>query len=180
MNELTEYYILLKHAEGIFLAISFLIRFLLPVFAFLVIFRAARSLFADRAEDEIWGWLEDEEGKKIPLSHFENTVGRSAGADAVLEDPLAAPYHATLIRSGRGVWTVRPWRAKNAVFLNGELVREARPVEDGDEVTFATTPMIFRSISAEEERDQALRRKKPGGVWRSWLTLLLLTEFQLL
>ena len=180
MNELTEYYILLDHADGILLMISFVIRFLLPLLAFLVIFRCAKSLFADLPEGETWGWLEDGEGTRYPLSHFENTVGRAGSADVTIPDPLAAPTHAVLIRSGKGVWRLRPLRAKNAVFLNGEQIRGPVELMPGDEVTFAATDLVFRPLSEEEERDQALNRRKPGGVWRAWLTLLLLTEFQLL
>lgn len=180
MNELAELYTLLDHAEGILLYISFVIRFLLPLLAIILVVRCARSLFSDFPEDEVWGAVETSDGSVFRLTHFENTVGRAKNSDVYLDVPSLSPTHAALIRSDDGTWKLHAIQKKHTIYHNGHPVMDPVELEEGDEIDLGGEKLIFHALSEEDERRQAARRTKPGSVWRPGGLLFVLTEFQLL
>ena len=180
MNEIAELYTLLNHAEGVLLYISFIIRFLLPLLAALLVARCAKSLFSDFPEDEVWGALKGKDGQIYRLTHFENTVGRAKNSDVYLEDPALSPTHAALIRSDDGTWKLHALQKKNVVLHNGRRVTAPALLQEGDVIALGKEELTFHALSEEGERRQAARRTKPGGVWRPAGMLFVLTEFQLL
>ena len=54
-----------------------IMRYLAPILAFILLLRCAKPLLTFRREPEIWAWLCLEDGKKLPITHWENVVGRS-------------------------------------------------------------------------------------------------------
>ena len=60
-------------------------RYLAPVMAFLLLLRCAKPLLTFRREPEIWAWLCLDSGKKLPITHWENVVGRSKKSDIVID-----------------------------------------------------------------------------------------------
>jgi len=60
------------------------VRFLFPVLAVLILFRAVRSLLKIPHTPEIWGQLSLPNGAHILLMHWENIIGRSTAADVRL------------------------------------------------------------------------------------------------
>jgi len=180
MNELYDIYTSLAHAEGILLYISFAIRFLLPILALLLLFRCGKSLLSDHPEDEIWGYLVDTEGNRLPLRHFENTIGSAKSSDVVLEDETIDSLHAFLIRDGHGEWLLHPAKPGREILCNGEPFDEPLPVFAGDRLTFGAVTLVFAPSSEEDEQRQAVSRTKPGGLISPGISMFILTEFQLL
>ena len=76
----------------------FLLRILLPVLAFVVLMRCARPLLTFRREPEVWAFLHLPDGNKLPVTHWENVVGRSKGSDIVVDFPTISRSHAVLTR----------------------------------------------------------------------------------
>lgn len=180
MNELYDIYTSLAHAEGILLYISFIIRFLLPLLSLILLFRCGKSLLSDHPEDEIWGHLVDENGNRLPLRHFENTIGRSSSNDVSLEDESIEALHAFLIRNDRGEWLLHPAKPDRAILCNGEVVNEPTPIYAGDWLTFGSVPLVFAPMTEEEEQRQAISRTKPGSTVSPGISMFILTQFQLL
>ncbi len=60
------------------------IRFVLPVLALLILLTAIRSLIAVRHLPETWAYISLPNGERIPLTHWENIVGRAKTADVVI------------------------------------------------------------------------------------------------
>lgn len=60
------------------------IRFVFPVLAILIVFRAVRSLLRIPHTPETWGQLSLPNGTPILLTHWENIIGRSKNADVYL------------------------------------------------------------------------------------------------
>jgi pSer/pThr/pTyr-binding forkhead associated (FHA) protein len=77
------------------------------------------------------------------------TVGRAADADIVLQDQFASRHHAE-IRFADGAYQVRDLGSKNGVFVNGQRLHPGGSawLEDGAEVTFASTSFRFHDPSA--------------------------------
>ncbi|MBR5868011.1 MAG: FtsW/RodA/SpoVE family cell cycle protein, partial [Clostridia bacterium] len=180
MNELYDIYTSLAHADGVLLYISFAIRFLLPLLALLILFRCGKSLLSDHPEDEIWGYLVDDAGNRLPLRHFENTIGSASSSDVTLDDDSVESVHAFLIRDGHGEWLLHPAKSDRYILCNGEAFDEPLPVFAGDRLTFGEVTLMFAPSTQEEEQRQAVSRTKPGGLIRPGFTMFLLTQFQLL
>lgn len=155
-------------------------RFLLPFLALLIVVRCGRSLFQSKLEPEQWGSLSLSSGERLPLNHWENLVGRGRFADVQLLYPSVSRSHAALIRDSRGSWTLHPLNSKNGVTLNGQTVTAAAELHPRDLIAFGGITTCFLPSTAEEERQQAQKRIRPGRNFYPGVTLFLLTVFQLL
>ena len=60
-------------------------RYLAPVLAVLLLWRCARPLLKFRREPETWAWLVMPDGNQLPLTHWENILGRAKGCDIVVD-----------------------------------------------------------------------------------------------
>ena len=155
------------------------LRISLPILALLIVIRSARSLLGFRREPEVWAWLRLPTGELLPVTHWENLLGRKKSADIVLDFAFVSKNHAVLTRQDDGGWMVTDIGGKGKVEVNGTQVLSGR-VDYGDTVSLAGLDMILEPVSAEEARLQANSRTRAGKGNSPGLTLLLLTVFQLL
>ena len=82
------------------------VRLLFPVLSALILIRAIRSLLRIPHAPEVWAQLSLPNGSGIPLTHWENILGRSKSADVLLNYPSISRQHAALCRGDDGAWTV--------------------------------------------------------------------------
>ena len=54
-----------------------ILRYAMPVFSGLLLWRCAKPLLSFRREPELWAWLCLPDGNKLPITHWENVIGRS-------------------------------------------------------------------------------------------------------
>ena len=155
------------------------LRLSLPILALLIVIRSARSLLGFRREPEVWAWLRLATGELLPVTHWENLLGRKKNADIVLDFATVSKNHAVLTRQDDGAWTVTDIGERGRVEVNGTPVISGR-VEYGDTVSLGGLEMVLEPVSKEEARLQAKSRTKAGKGNSPGLTLLLLTVFQLL
>ncbi len=155
------------------------LRWLAPILALILLFRCIKPLMTFRREPEIWAWLCLENGKKHPLTHWENVVGRSKRSDVVIDFPTVSRNHAVFTRYDDGSWSVTDADSKDGVYVNGERV-DFRPLEDEDVVTIGGIQMVVQPISKRQEQRLAQLRTKASSVLTSLVNVLLLTVFQLL
>ena len=98
---------------------SDVLRYILPLLALLILWRCGRSLLTFRREPEVWAWLAAPSGEKIPVTHWESLVGRSASCDVVLDYPTISRRHAVLTRYDDGSWSVSDIGSKGGIRVNG-------------------------------------------------------------
>ena len=156
------------------------IRFVFPLLALMILVGAIRSLWKVKHPDEVWGYLGMANGVRLPITHWENIIGRAPACDVQLEYPSVSRQHAALIREEDGSWTVYDLGSKGGVKVNDLPVDEYAVVEDGDTVSFGGIPTMLVPISAEEKRRQMAERRMEGRPAGMWGALVLLTLFQLL
>ena len=84
-----------------------MMRYLAPALAFVLLLRCAKPMLTFRREPEIWAWLCLEGGRKLPITHWENVIGRSKRSDVVIDFPTVSRNHAVLTRYDDGSWTLR-------------------------------------------------------------------------
>ncbi len=154
-------------------------RYVSPALALLILLRCAWPLLRFCREPEIWARLVLPNGKKLPVNHWENIIGRSSGCDIVIEKPEIARNHGVLTRYDDGSWTISAVSSKNAILVNGERVKICELLE-GDTVSIGGVDMHFAPISQKQEKQISKARTAASSLGRSMSTLLLLTVFQLL
>ena len=156
------------------------VRFVFPILALMILVGAIRSLWKVKHPDEVWGYLGMANGVRLPITHWENIIGRAPSCDVQLEYPSVSRQHAALIREDDGSWTVYDLGSKGGVTVNDLPVDEYAVVEDGDTIAFGGIPTMLVPISVvamPEKKDERRIEGRPAGMWGS---LVLLTLFQVL
>ncbi|WP_442951016.1 FtsW/RodA/SpoVE family cell cycle protein [Oscillibacter sp.] len=155
------------------------VRFLFPVLAVLILYRAVRSLLKIPHTPETWGQLSLPNGTPILLTHWENIIGRGKNCDVFLNYPSISRQHAALCRGEDGAWTVYDLGSKGGTQVNGQSVEASAPVELGDTITLGGVPLVFlpQTVAEREALEERRRAERPAAMWPSFLWL---TVFQVL
>lgn len=131
---------------------TYLVRWILVILAVLIFIRCILPLFRDGGSNTIWGYLEINNGFRIPIKHWENSIGRSKLSDIVISLPFVSRSHAVLTFS-EGGWTITDLGSKGGVQINGEKVEKSGAVEDGDTISLAGAEFLFLPSEEGEEED---------------------------
>ena len=154
-----------------------LLRWVAPLIAFILLLRCVRPLLTFRREPEIWAWLCFSDEKKLPITHWENIIGRSKHSDIVIDFPTISRNHAVLTRYDDGSWTISDAGSKDGVFVNGKRV-SIRPIRPQDVISMGGVDMTLQPISLRQEQKLAKLRTKGASVFSSFLNVFLLSVLQ--
>lgn len=156
-----------------------MLRWIGPIITAVLLFRCLRPLMTFRREPEIWAWLCLADGTKLPITHWENVIGRSKRSDIVVDFPTVSRNHGVLTRYDDGSWTIADADSKDGIFVNGKRVR-IRALRPEDVITIGGVEMQLQPISKRQEQRLAQLRTKASSVFSSISNVLLLTVFQIL
>ena len=166
------------------------------VFIFLAAFillKAIFSLLNSMSPAEVWAYLHVEGAKRqnIPITHWENAIGRAGNCDIRIDDPSVSRNHGTLNRNDRGEWeymdlgstngaTIRnSGNATNAKETDAEPFKPM-PVKAGDVITLGAIPCTLYPVSIEERRNNIQIRKEDTQLLSPWSSFIALTVFQMM
>jgi cell division protein FtsW len=172
---------------GWFLGISgyftLVARWVFPLLAAAVFLRCVLPLLQIKKSKAVWGYLDIEDGARIPLYHWENSIGRSKSSDIVINWAFASRSHAVLMYRN-GAWTVTDMESKGGVEVNGVKVENSVVVEYGDVISLAGLKMelVPPDAGPAGECDGKLTGsgKLAGCNIKSGVTLVLILIFQVL
>lgn len=156
-----------------------LVRHTCPLLAFILLLRCALPLATFRREPEIWAWLLMPGGEHVPVTHWENVIGRSKSCDVTVSLSTVSRNHAVLTRYDDGSWTVSDANSKDGTYVNGKQITICA-LQDGDTISIGGVNMKLKVITPEQEELQAQLRTKASGVLAGFFNLMLLTAFQLM
>ncbi len=156
-----------------------ILRYLAPALVFLILLRCIRPLLTFRREPEIWAWLCLEDGTKLPITHWENVIGRHKRSDVIVNVPTISRNHAVLTRYDDGSWTIADTGSKSGVRVNGELV-EIAAIDEEDVINIGGIDMKILPMNKRQEGRLAQLRTKAARPIGSVANVLLLTAFQFL
>lgn len=185
-----------------------LVRWVFVALAVFILVRAIMSLLRAKNPAEVWAYMNlktyqtDETGvavgyeeSSVPITHWENVIGRSKSCDISVVDPTLSRNHGILMRDSKGSWTYRDLGSRNGTYLNDEKIDSGRqtrkakgtgqmgdsaPVDYGDVLRAGMTEMVLMPISLEEKNNNIAMRRSDTKVMSSGSSLAALTLFQLL
>ncbi len=155
------------------------LRYAAPMLALVLLLRCAVPLLSFRREPEIWAWLCVRGGEKLPITHWENVIGRSKLSDIVISLSTVSRNHAVLTRYDDGSWTISDTASSGGVRVNGRKVSICA-LEPEDVISIGGLEMTLEPISRQQEQRLAQLRTKAASVWSSLGNVLLLSIFQFL
>lgn len=155
------------------------LRFVFPVLAIIILGRCARSLLTFKKEPEIWAWLALPSGDRLPVTHWENIIGRGKNCDLMVEYPTISRSHAVLTRYDDGSWTISDVGSKGGVEVNGKQV-DICALQFGDTISLGGVDFHLVPITKEQESIQASSRTRAGREIKPSVTMFYLTLFQIL
>lgn len=130
----------------------------------LLLFKEIKRLILYRQEKQkLLAILEIGEGHfKIPVTHYEVTIGRSPVCDVVINFPSISRQHAVLTMDDSGYWKITDTDSKGGTLVNGKSIDENTMIAMGDVITLggveiAITPSTFMDARDYEE---TLRKKE--------------------
>jgi len=156
-----------------------LLRYVAPVLTVLLLWRCFHPLLTFRRQPEIWAWLKTGKDNRIPVTHWENVIGRSGGCDIRVRSEKVSRNHAVLTRYDDGSWTITDTDSQNGTYVNGKQV-DICALEPGDRIRVGDVEMEITPITQRQEAMQSQLRDKAASPWDSVLNLLLLTILQML
>ena len=197
-----------------------LVRWVFVFLAIYILLRAIKSLLKSKNPAEVWAYIHlttyktDEDGNpagveeaSVPLTHWENVIGRAGSCDISVEDPTLSRNHGILMRNTRGKWIYRDLGSRNGTYINDEDVSALRgarrskkasgrgllkwgdagtrmgdavQVEYGDVIKTGMTEMVLYPISLEEKNNNTAMRRSDTQVMSAGPSLAALTLYQLL
>ena len=154
-------------------------RYAAPILACVLLLRCVYPLLSFRREPEIWAWLHLAGNRKLPVTHWDNVIGRSKHSDIVIDFPTVSRSHCVLNHISKGGWVIVDTDSKDGVYVNGNRVPTCA-VNAEDIISVGGVEMRLKPITAEQERQLSQLRTKASSVLSSIANVFLLTIFQLL
>ncbi len=157
-------------------------RFLFIALSLFVLGKAIASLLMNSSPAEVWGYFSVAGGDSIPITHWENAIGRSKRCDLVLSDPTVSRTHGCLNRDDQGRWKYKDLGSSNGTYVNGERLRQGDSIyiEPGDRIEIGESVCTLFPISLEERRNNLKMRRAETFLLSPWTSLIALTVFQVL
>ena len=153
------------------------LRLALPALTLLLLLRCFLPLLTFKREPEIWAWLNMSDGAQIPITHWENVLGRSKNCDVTINFPSVSRNHAVLTRYDDGSWTISDVGSKSGTFVNDRPVQICA-LKNTDRINIGGVEMQLQPITLRQEVRQAQLRTKAASGWDTLTNLLLLTLLQ--
>lgn len=154
-------------------------RYLAPVLVAILLWRCGKPLLTFRQEPEIWAWLCLADGRKVPITHWENVVGRHKRCDIVMDYPTVSRNHAVLTRYDDGSWSITDTDSKSGVRVNGRRISICA-LNPEDVISIGGIEMTLQPISRHQESVLAKVRTRASSGIDGIANLLILTIFQVL
>ena len=177
---MTAFFESLTRADAAYLNLLIAImRYLAPALAVLLLLRCFRPLLTFRREPEIWGWLCMSDGTKLPITHWENVIGRHKRSDIVIDFPTVSRTHGVLTRYDDGSWTITDTDSSGGILVNGKKV-QIRALHPEDVISMGGVEMTLQPISKRQEQRLAQLRTPGSTAATSLCNLMLLSVFQIL
>ena len=130
--------------------VTTVLRFVFPVLTVIILLRCAISLLAFRKEPEIWGHIAFEDGSRLPITHWENTLGRTKRNDIQMNFENIYKQHAVITRYDDGSWTIGDVGGRGGIAVNDHVITGLTEIGYGDLIDLNGLEVTLVPITEEE------------------------------
>ncbi len=124
------------------------IRYILPIFAVIIIATCVISLFRNRPRlHKLAQLVNENDSSVIDIDRWETSIGKSKSNDIVLPQEDISRFHAVIAKKQKE-WVITDTFSKTGVLVNNERVEGQAVIEDGDIITIGTIPLKFLCAEA--------------------------------
>ena len=155
-------------------------KYLLIPLSLVVMLRCIRSMLPSGYESETWATARFGRDS-VPVTHWENLIGRARSADIRIDRESVARTHAVLTRRDDGRWMIYDVFARGGVSVDGRAVGEnGAELGEGSAARIGDVNLRLQDLGAEKGGALDARRTAAGKRVSPALTLFELTLFELL
>ncbi len=155
------------------------LRYLVPALVLLLLFRCIKPLVSFRKEPEIWAWIRFDNGDRLPVTHWENVIGRNKRNDIVIDDPKVSKTHAVLTRYDDGSWSISSVHRGGDIRVNGKKIK-MHALNPKDVITIGDVSLTLFPITQQQEAHLGTLRTKASTAMDGVFNLICLTAIQVL
>ena len=155
------------------------VRIAAPILMGLLLLRCFAPLLTFRRVPEVWAWLEMNDGTRVPVTHWENVIGRSKQSDIRIDFPTVSRNHAVLTRYDDGSWTITDADSTGGMRINGKK-KKICALEEGDVISLGGVEMVLFPIQHRQEFEEAQGKRRAASAWDGVLNLVVLTLIQIM
>lgn len=127
------------------------LRFLLPVYAVVIIYQCFASMRRHRRPEKPLVTLQTDNNMQIPVLFWENSIGRSKGSDICIADPTVSRDHCVLLRRQEG-WLISDIGSKGGTYVNGKRIKDRTQVLIDDEISIGSTTLTLKRGDEYQEK----------------------------
>ena len=154
-------------------------KYALIILSLFIIARCIRSMLSERYEPEVWAYLRYR-SEDLPVTHWENIVGRGISADLRIPSPNVSRVHAVITRSDSGVWSIYDIFSKGGVWVNGvKIDGNGVRLDPNDQINIGGEKLRFIELPYRKKEKLEADRTSAGKRVSPSVTLALLSFFQL-
>lgn len=163
----------------LFSLIIYILQTLLPFLAIIIIYNCFKTLRVNTRKDSPLILLVNKNTKeKIPIIHWENSIGRSRSSDIILDGITVSRDHAVLFRRDEG-WIISDTGSKTGIYINGNKVNGSKKVSPGDTVDIGGNKLVLERLEDNKilKKSEKLENKSEPSVASSGALLALVAVF---
>lgn len=124
------------------------IRYILPIFAIVILATCVISLFRNRPRlHKLAQLVNEKDGSVIDIDRWETSIGKSKSNDIVFQQEDISRFHAVIAKKQKE-WVITDTFSKTGVLVNDEQIEGQATIEDGDIITIGTIPLKFLCAEA--------------------------------
>lgn len=159
-------------------------RWVFIVLAAFILLKSIFSLLNSMSPAEVWAYLHIEGARKqnVPITHWENAVGRAGSSDIQIDHMSVSRTHGTLNRNDKGEWSYMDLGSRNGATVKGKKAEPYQPVpvSAGDEIVLGAVKCMLFPVSIEERMNNVQIRKEDTRLLSPWGSFIALTIFQIM
>ncbi len=158
----------------------FYTRWIILLFVIIIIIKSITYLLRTNDTSEIWAYMSIGQGTAVPITHWENVIGRAKSSDIVIKVASVSRSHGVLTRKEDGKWMYNDLGSKTGSFVNGKKVKRPEEIKIGDTINIGGLNCSLVPVSVKEKITNIKKRERKERVLSPWTSLVLLTIIQIL
>lgn len=145
-----------------------------PLVGIIIVVAIFSSLFKSLSRRRVLITLYDHTNKSyIPITYWENSIGRSKHCDIVVKSQAASRDHAVLYRREEG-WFIADTNSKGGVFLNGKQITDQKKVCINDVIKIGGMKFTLCKADAIESQEKEQPALSSGTYHPLFLMILVM------